>query len=150
MTNKDEVFKKTLSRMQKYCAREDRSTQKIKEKLYEVEDLSQDDKDEIIRQLLDDRFLDDERFASTFVRSKVNQNKWGVEKIKQGLFRHRIDQKQIDQALRGLDQKQYQSNLLHLLSLKQKQTEDFEKCVRYLLQKGYRYEEILDVFKKIS
>lgn len=150
MRKKEELIQRTLSRMQKYCAREDRSVQKIREKLYEIEDLSQDEKDKIIEQLLEDQFLDDGRFASTFVRSKINQNKWGYEKIKQGLLRHNISDSLLDHSLSQMDQKQYQHNLSHLLMMKQKQTDDFEKLVRFLLQKGYRYGEILDAYKKIS
>src|SRR5690625_6666885 len=84
----DEV-KKNLYRLQKYCAREDRSTQRIRERLYSIKELSHNEKEWIIDQLTQDRFLDDERFASTFVRSKVNQNRWGVEKIGRASCRER-------------------------------------------------------------
>jgi len=145
----DEV-KKNLSRLQKYCAREDRSTQRIRERLYSIKELSHNEKEWIIDQLTQDRFLDDERFASTFVRSKVNQNRWGVEKIKHGLIRHKINERIIEKSLTQIDTDQYQENLHHLLKQKQKQTDDFGKLVRYLLQRGYRYEEILDVLENIS
>lgn len=150
MKNITDEVKNTLSRLQKYCAREDRSTQRIRERLYDSEKLSPDEKEWIIDQLTQDRFLDDERFASTFVRSKVNQNRWGVEKIKHGLIRHKIKDSIIEKSLAEIDRDQYRKNLHYLLKQKRQQTDDFVKLTRYLLQRGYRYEEILDVFENIS
>src|SRR5690625_3330784 len=71
----DEV-KKNLSRLQKYWARERRCRQRIRERLDSIKGLSHNEKEWIIDQSTQDRFLAGERFASTFVRSKANQNRW--------------------------------------------------------------------------
>lgn len=141
----DDKKKAVLARLQRYCAREDRSVQKIKEKLYDIEELTAAQKEEIINQLIEEKFLDEKRFVETYIRSKVNQNKWGRQKIKQGLIRHHIPSPLIDEGLLELNKKVYLNNLSILLAAKQKKSEDRVAWIRYLLQKGYLYEEITQV-----
>lgn len=137
--------KEVLARMQRYCAREERSEQKVREKLYAIEGLSVMDLEQILSSLLDDHFLDDARFVETYIRSKVNQNKWGKQKIRHGLIRHRIPADKIDRGLAEMDLETYRVNLQELLAAKQRTTDDSTAWIRYLLQKGYEYEEILEV-----
>ena len=136
--------KQILSRMERYCAREDRSVQKIREKLYVIEDLSPKDQEEIIISLLDDNFLDDTRFVEAYIRSKINQNKWGKQKIRHGLIRHRISEDKINRGLAEMNRETYRLNLQGLLVSKQRTTDDSTAWIRYLLQKGYEYDEILE------
>ncbi|WP_236974717.1 regulatory protein RecX [Membranihabitans maritimus] len=138
---KNEVLKK----LQRYCSLQDRSVQKVREKLYRYSSLSQREKNEIIQTLLDDSYLDDKRFTENFVRSKVNQNKWGRNKIIQGLFRHKIDELTIEVGIKGIDEEKYQSNLIKLTRQKSKTNIDREKLIRYLIQRGYDYEEIISI-----
>ncbi len=137
--------KQILSRMERYCAREDRSVQKIREKLYVIEDLSPKDQEEIIISLLEDNFLDDTRFVEAYIRSKINQNKWGKQKIRHGLIRHRIAEDKINRGLAEMNRETYRLNLQGLLVSKQRTTDDSTAWIRYLLQKGYEYDEILAV-----
>lgn len=140
----DKKKKQVLSRLQRYCALEDRSIQKVKEKLYDIEDLSHEEREEILSSLLEDSFLDDERFVEAYVRSKINQNKWGRQKIRNGLIRHRIPEKLIDRGLAEMNKQAYRKNLKNLLLARQSMTDDPVAWTKYLLQKGYGYEEVLE------
>src|SRR5690554_142332 len=131
-----------LSRMQRYCAMQDRSVQQIREKLYGMEELTEQEREYIIQRLLDDKFLDDARFVENYVRSKVNQKKWGRQKIRHGLYRHRIPDVMIDQGLEGIDIESYKANLLSLLITRKNKRNDRNGLIRYLLQRGYEFEEI--------
>ena len=131
--------------MQRYCALEDRSIQKVREKLYSIDDLSQSDAQEIIDSLLEDKFLDENRFVESYIRSKVNQKKWGVWKIRHGLIRHRIEEAMIEKGLKQIDASRYRDNLSSLLRAKQNTTDDRAAWIRYLLQRGYEYDEISQV-----
>lgn len=144
----DDKKKAVLVRLQRYCAGEDRSVQKIKEKLYKIEDLTDADQEQIIVNLLEDNFLNDERFVEAYIRSKINQNKWGRQKIRHGLIRHHIASELIDDGLERMNHKAYHKNLASLLSAKQTKTEDPTAWIRYLLQKGYVYDEIVEVIGK--
>lgn len=137
-----------LARMQRYCALQDRSIQKIREKLYAIDELTEMDRDAILTSLLKEKFLDEERFVEAFIRSKINQNKWGRNKIVHGLIRHHIPQELIHSGLEQMDKNTYRENLIKLLAGKQKTTEESDKWVRYLLQKGYAYEEIMGLIQK--
>lgn len=131
--------------MQRYCALEDRSIQKVREKLYAIDDLSDSDTQEIIQSLVEDKFLDDQRFVESYVRSKVNQKKWGVWKIRHGLIRHRIEEALIEKGLQQIDTSRYRDNLTSLLRAKKNTTDDRAAWIRYLLQRGYEYDEISQV-----
>lgn len=130
--------------MQRYCSLEDRSVQKIREKLMRTEDLTASEKADIISSLLEDNFLNETRFVESFVRSKVNQKRWGIRKIRDGLYRHRIPSDLINEGLTQIDRKKYLDNLTYLLHAKQKTSQDPAAWIRYLAQKGYEYEEILE------
>ena len=145
MMNAEDKKKQVLARLQRYCALQDRSVQKIREKLYDIEELSTDEQDEIIARLIEGKFLDDERFTENYIRSKINQNRWGQQKIKQGLIRHRIPSDMIDRGLLKIDHNTYIRNLNDLLKAKQQTTDDKTKWMRYLLQRGYLMDEVLEV-----
>lgn len=143
----EEQKKQILSRMQRYCSLEDRSVQKVREKLLAIEEASESEIDEILSSLIDDRFLDEARFVESFIRSKINQKRWGVQKIKHGLFRHRIPATLIEEGIQNLDRKAYSANLKYLFDTKKSTTDDPGAWIRYLIQKGYLYDEIRELIE---
>lgn len=134
-----------LKKLQRYCSVQDRSVQKIREQLYDYNDLSDVEKEKIIGELLHDGYLDDERFTENYVRSKVNQNKWGRKKIIRGLHRHKIDEILIERGIEGIDHDRYYSNLTKLYEQKTYPGIEREKLIRFFVQKGYEYDEIISV-----
>lgn len=69
-----------LDKIAKYCVYQERCTKDVTDKL-KTFDIPETDKKEILDYLIDNRFVDDERFARNFVRGKINQSGWGVNKI---------------------------------------------------------------------
>ena len=65
-----------LDKMAKYCAYQERCVKDVRDKLKTFE-ISEEEKTKILDYLLDNRFVNDERFAKSFVRGKVNQSGWG-------------------------------------------------------------------------
>ena len=65
-----------LDKMGKYCAYQERCVKDVTDKLRSF-DITQEAKDTIMAYLLDNRFVDNERFTRSFVRGKVNQSGWG-------------------------------------------------------------------------
>lgn len=143
MVTKEDI----LARMQKYCALQDRSVQKIWEKLIQIPELSDTDKSEIVESLIEDQFLDDDRFAANYVKSMVNQKKWGKLKIKQGLIRHKIANDILEKSLNNINHGLYINNLKYLYQTKKKNTTDKSKIIRYLQQKGYLFHEIIEILQ---
>ena len=131
-----------LDKMAKYCAYQERCVKDVRDKLRTF-DLPQEEKDKILDYLIDNRFVNDERFAKSFVRGKVNQSGWGLNKIRFHLVQKGIAKDIIDEALGQTDEEVYRQRLIDILKTKSKTVKaenDFErkrKLAAYAMQKGF-------------
>ena len=141
-----------LDKMAKYCAYQERCVKEVTDKLNTFE-ISQKAKDEILRYLIDNRFVDDERYAHAFVRGKINQSGWGLNKIRFHLMRKGIANEIIEDALQGSDEDAYRQRLIDILKAKAKTVKaenDFEKkrkLAAYAMQKGFEGSLVWEVIK---
>lgn len=144
-----------LDKMAKYCAYQERCVKDVKDKL-KAFDIPQELKEEILDYLLDNRFVNDERFAKAFVRGKVNQSGWGVNKIRFHLMQKGIDKELIDEALGQTDEEVYRQRLIDILKTKAKTVKadsDFEKkrkLAAYAMQKGFEGGLVWEVLKSLD
>lgn len=144
-----------LDKMAKYCAYQERCVKDVKDKLRAF-DIPQELKDEILDYLLDNRFVDNERFAKAFVRGKVNQSGWGVNKIRFHLMQKGIDKELIDEALGQTDEEAYRQRLIDILKTKSKTVRaasDYEKkrkLAAYAMQKGFEGSLVWEVVKEFD
>ena len=144
-----------LDKMAKYCAYQERCEKDVRDKL-KAFDISQEEKTKIIEYLLDNRFVNDERFAKSFVRGKVNQSGWGVNKIRFHLIQKGIDKEVIDEALGQTDEEVYRQRLIDILKTKSKTIKaanDFEKkrkLAAYAMQKGFEGVLVWEVLKSLD
>ena len=144
-----------LDKMAKYCAYQERCVKDVRDKLKTC-DLPQEEKTKILDYLLDNRFVNDERFAKSFVRGKVNQSGWGVNKIRFHLMQKGIAKELIDEALGQTDEEVYRQRLIDILKTKSKTIKaanDFEKkrkLAAYAMQKGFEGNLIWEVLKDLT
>ncbi len=144
-----------LDKMAKYCAYQERCVKDVKDKL-KTFDIPQESKDEILDYLLDNRFVNDERFARSFVRGKLNQSGWGVNKIRFHLMQKGIDKDTIDEALGQTDEEVYKQKLIDILKAKAKTVKaetDFErkrKLAAFAMQKGFEGALVWEVLKSLD
>ena len=144
-----------LEKMAKYCAYQERCVKDVKEKLKSF-DLPEKEKTKILDYLLDNRFVDNERFAKAFVRGKVNQSGWGVNKIRFHLMQKGIDKELIDEALGQTDEEVYRQRLIDILKTKSKTVKaasDYEKkrkLAAYAMQKGFEGPLVWEVVKEFD
>ena len=144
-----------LDKMAKYCAYQERCVKDVKDKL-KTFDISEEEKTKILDYLLDNRFVNDNRFAKAFVRGKVNQSGWGVNKIRFHLIQKGIDKDIIDEALGQTDNEVYRQRLIDILKAKSKTIKvdsDFEKkrkLAAYAMQKGFEGNLIWEVLKDLT
>ena len=144
-----------LDKMAKYCAYQERCVKDVKDKL-KTFDISEEEKTKILDYLLDNRFVNDDRFAKAFVRGKVNQSGWGVNKIRFHLIQKGIDKDIIDEALGQTDNEVYRQRLIGILKTKSKTIKadsDFEKkrkLAAYAMQKGFEGNLIWEVLKDLT
>ena len=141
-----------LDKMAKYCAYQERCVKDVRDKL-KTFDIPEEEKSKIIDYLLDNRFVNDERFAKSFVRGKVNQSGWGMNKIRFHLMQKGIDKELIDEALGQTDEAVYRQRLIDILKTKSKTVKaenDFEKkrkLAAYAMQKGFEGNLVWGVLK---
>ncbi len=72
-------------------------------------------RDDILMVLIQQNFLNEERFARAFVRGKFKIKKWGRNKIIKGLKQHQVEKKCIQLALQEIDEKLYLTVLKEIL-----------------------------------
>lgn len=145
----DAILKKVL----RYCAYQDRCTQEVKTKLTSF-DMPDSEKGKIVKLLVDEGYLDDERYASTFVRSKIHLKKWGVNKIKMSLKMKGISDDIIQNAISEIDHEIYRDELIKVLKAKKINESDpykrKAKLAQYAMQKGYEPGLVWDALRNIE
>lgn len=142
----DVILKKVL----RYCAYQDRCTQEVRNKLATF-DMPDSEKAKILKLLVDEGYLDDERYASTFVRSKIHLKKWGVNKIRMSLRMKGISDEIISNALSEIDPEIYREELIKVLKAKKINESDpykkKAKLAQYAIQKGYEPSLVWDALR---
>lgn len=142
------MYKKSLTKeqaMQKlkhYCAYQERCHSEVKEKLYQL-GVWKKDHDEIIASLIEENYLNEERFAIAYVGGKFRAKQWGRVKIKYELKQKQVSDYSIKKAMKQIDEEEYLSVLNKLAKEKYAALKSEQYLVRkkktmdYLLAKGF-------------
>ena len=142
--NRDLALKKILH----YCDYQDRCKKEIFTKLDTFE-LDADDRAFILDFLNDEGYINDERYCRSYVKSKLNLKKWGVNKIKLSLIAKGVDKAIIDDVIAEIDEDSYREELVKLLENKKINESDpykrKAKLIRYAVSKGYSLSMVMEV-----
>lgn len=155
MTDKNEDRQYALERMQILCSKSEKCTFDIEQKLDKY-DLNEADKEWIINQLEEEKFVNNERYAGFFVRDKFRFNKWGKLKIKQALFLKKIPESIIQDALDQIDQDEYYNLASSLIQSKNKEIKDKNifsrkaRLFRFATQKGFEPDIIYPLLNDLT
>jgi regulatory protein len=107
--------------------------------------------DEIIASLIEDDYLNEERFAKAFVGGKFRMKDWGRKKIYYGLKEKGISDYLIKRAMKEIDEEAYRKTLQDLAAKKFESLKGEQyfarkkKTTDYLLQKGYEPELVTGI-----
>lgn len=141
---RDVALKKILH----YCDYQDRCKKEIFAKLNTFE-LADNDKDFIVDFLNDEGYINDEHYCRSYVKSKLNLKKWGVNKIKISLISKGVDRDIIDAVVSEIDQDSYREELIKLLENKKVNESDpykrKAKLIRYAVSKGYSINDVMEI-----
>ena len=144
-----------LVKLQRYCAYQDRCHKEVMQKLKEMQMVSQAT-EQIILALIEEDYLNEERFAMAFVRGKFKIKKWGRRRLMSELKQRNISKYLIQKALNQVSDVEYQAtfealahkkanSLKGISALKKK-----KKLADYLLYRGWEshlvYEKINQFF----
>ncbi len=139
-----------LQKLRQYCAYQERSHSEVQQKLWEL-GVARSEHDGIIASLIEDDYLNEERFAKAFVGGKFRMKDWGRKKIYYGLREKGVSDYVIKRAMKEIDDEAYQKTLQDLAGKKYESLKGEQyllrkkKTVDYLLQKGYEPELVTTV-----
>ncbi len=149
-TQKTYTVNEAIIALEKYCIYQDRCHQEVINKLYKMHMISEA-QEVILVHLIQNNYLNEERFAKSFVSGKFNQKKWGKIKITNHLRAKQISTVNIKTALKLINNETYLDVLKLLAQKKMQQVKaknNFEKRKKisyYLQTKGYELSLIIDV-----
>ena len=152
MKRKVYTLEEARKKLEYFCAYQDRSHWEVYKKLKEMQ-MIPEAIDQILLHLIQENFLNEERFVRSFVRGKFYQKKWGKNKIKQGLYKHKIHPDLITKAFSEIKNEDYNQTIEDLI---EKKKNDYkvsrpyqlkQKISKYLLQKGYAYDEFAEILE---
>lgn len=144
---KEKTEEEAFLQLAALCANAEHCQYEMLEKMKRWE-LSDEAQARVMARLIEERYVDDRRYARAFVKDKICYNKWGRRKVQQGLWMKRIDKEIQDEVLDDIDEKEYLDVLKPLLKQKRKSIKansDYElnqKLVRFAYGRGFTFEII--------
>jgi regulatory protein len=148
--------RKIFLKASNYCAYQERTQNEVRQRLKKWE-VWGDEAEEIISELIQENFIDEERFAKVFASSKFRVKKWGKRKILLELKRRNISDYCIRQGMNEIDQDNYEHSLTELfekkLSRAKKDENPFitqQKLGKFAIGKGYESELVWRILKNLK
>ena len=144
-----------LQKLRHYCRYQERCHSEVKNKLSEL-GVGKNDHDEMIMELIQENYLDEEKFALSFTIGKFKMRQWGRKKIQYSLKEKRVNDDSIQKALEKINEKDYRHTLKKLAKEKYASLKNEQWLIRkkktmdYLVQKGYEMELVSAVMKGIK
>ena len=130
-----------------YCSLSEHCIKKVREKLVQWE-TPKEFIDPIIEKLLEEDYINEERFAKSFVKDKFRFNHWGRIKIQTHLRALEISSENIARAMQEINEDEYAEILDEIVEKKRKTIKkgtDYEiraKLLRHALSRGFEYDLI--------
>ncbi|WP_034691057.1 regulatory protein RecX [Kaistella palustris] len=136
--------------MANYCVYQDRCHQEVEQKMRDFL-LIPEAKDEILLYLLQENYLNEERFTRSYIRGKFYMKSWGRNKIRNQLKFKGVPEKLINSCFDEIDDDDYRQTLTKLYEQYHSKLKGLQayqkksKTIKFLLSKGFEYEEIKEV-----
>lgn len=149
------TVEEALVKLTHFCAYRDRSQKEVEDKL-DTMHMIPEAKEKIIIELMQEGFLNEERFARSFVRGKFRIKKWGRIKITQELKKRGISSPIIKLGLTEIKEGDYRSALYQVAEKKLlliKETNEYKKkgkLADHLLRRGYESSLVFDCVNEIT
>jgi len=149
------TVEEATKKIESFCAYQDRCHKEVAQKLRDMGMIPLAI-DTIIGQLIQDRFLNEERFARSYARGKFNIKKWGRNRIKRELKLRAIGQYNITAALSEIEDGRYLETLEILAEKRMRQItseknlfKKRKKLTDYLLYRGWESHLVYEVSKRL-
>jgi regulatory protein len=145
-----------LQKGRHYCGYQERSHSEVQEKLYSF-GLRKKDVEAALATLIEENYLNEERFAHQFAGGHFRLKSWGRVRIRYELQQRKISEYCIKKALAAIGEEDYEKTLLRLAEKKWETLTDEtnifsrkRKLQDYLMQKGYESARVTAVVRTLS
>jgi regulatory protein len=151
------TIEQAIKKLEYYCAYQERCHQDVENKLRSMK-LSIGLKETVMLHLLENDFLNEERFAKAFVRGKFRIKKWGKGRIEKELKTRNISEYNIRSGLKEISESDYLKSFNELAKKRISQINETnvykkrKKLADYLLYRGWEsdlvYNKVMELVKK--
>ena len=134
-----------LQKLKHYCAYQERCHKEVRDKLFAL-GAWRKDHDEIIATLIEEKYLDEERFAIAYAGGKFRMKNWGRTRIRYALQQKQVSEYSIKKALAQFDKEEYEAKARELANEKFSvyKSEQYlvrkKKTIDFLLYRGFEPE----------
>lgn len=141
-------------KLEQYCVYQDRCHKEVEKKLTEY-NLISEAKEVILLHLLQENFLNEERFSKSFARGKFRIKKWGKQRIIRELKLRNISAYNIKTALKEIDEQAYLETLYELAEKKNNLITESnyykrkKKLIDFLNYRGFELDLIYKVVNEV-
>lgn len=145
----NEIYLKASS----FCAYQERTQQEVRDKLYDL-NVDKDMAEEVIVRLIEENFVNEERFAKLYAGGKFRIKRWGRLKIKRELMLKGLSPYCIRKGMDEIEEADYQKSLEYLLEKKEKEEKEKnplkrkDKLSKHLIRKGYEPEQVWELLNR--
>lgn len=152
MEKKSFTFEEIKQKLVNYCVYQDRCHAEIEQKMKEFL-LIPEAKEEIFLYLIQENYLNEERFTRSYIRGKFYIKHWGRNKIRINLKQKQISEKLIEKCFDEIDEADYEKTLKKIFEdyySKQKGLKEYQKkskTIKYLISKGFEYDFIIEIIQ---
>ncbi|MEL6539573.1 MAG: RecX family transcriptional regulator [Bacteroidota bacterium] len=135
----------TYRRIARYCAYQERTEKEVRDKLYALGIRGEADYTTLIQKLKEDAYLDEDRYVTLFVSSKLRRNQWGKRKIEAVLLEKGLSPEQIATGLSFVSDENYRAMIWKVAKRKKalmhggELRQNKQRLINYLVQKGYEH-----------
>ncbi|MBT8384411.1 MAG: RecX family transcriptional regulator [Bacteroidia bacterium] len=151
------TLEQAIKKLEYYCSYQERCHQDVENKLRSMK-LSAGFKETVMLHLLENDFLNEERFAKAFARGKFRIKKWGKGRIEQELKTRNISEYNISSGLKEISESDYLKSFNELAKKRISQIKETnvykkrKKLADYLLYRGWEsdlvYNKVMELVKK--
>ncbi len=147
------LYTRCLSRLQKLCSKAEYCRSAVYAKALKALDGDGEAAARLVESLVQERYVDDTRYAAAFAREKASLQGWGPVKIRFQLRAKGISEASISAALQEVDASRASDRLEKLLQGKLRTLEEDPqrklKLIRFALSRGYEYSDVEAALSRI-
>jgi|SRR6185436_15222880 len=143
---------KIIGKARKYCVYQERSQQELRDKLYEW-GLHKKDVEQTISQMIEEGFMNEERFAIAFAGGKFRIKNWGKVKIRLALKQKKVSDYCIRKALNEINDRDYDKTLDKIIAAYSKKVKENNplkknyKIAQHAIGKGFEPEMVWEALR---